>query len=63
MGKGKGGGNVTKKVGRNDDRKCGKGFKKNPKTGREGANGKTVGGYSPAKLEIRAILRKMAKSK
>lgn len=62
MGKGKGG-KPSASTGRNSDRKCGKASKKHPKTGREGANGKTVGGYSPSKLEIRAIVRKMAKSK
>lgn len=32
--------------------------KKNPKPNNYGANGKTVGGYSPAKLAIRAQKRK-----
>ena len=34
--------------------------KKNPKPNGKGANGKTVGGYSPAKLEERALKRKYA---
>lgn len=39
------------------DRRNGKAAKKHPRTGREGATGRTVGGYSPARLEIRAHLR------
>jgi hypothetical protein len=34
---------------------------KRVKTGREGATGRTVGGYSPAKLEIRAAKRAFTK--
>lgn len=57
MAKGKGGGQPAKK-GRNDDRACGKAFKKNPKPNNYGANGKTKGGYSPAKLAERELKRK-----
>lgn len=39
------------------NRKNGKPSKKNPKTGLEGITGRTVGGYSPAKLAIRASKR------
>ena len=48
-GKGKSGGN------RNDNRKCGKAFKKRPRKQRK--TGRTVGGYSPAKLKIRELKR------
>lgn len=34
--------------------------KKNPQPNGKGANGKTIGGYSPAKLEERALKRKYA---
>ena len=34
--------------------------KKSPKPNGVGTNGKTVGGYSPAKLEERALKRKYA---
>lgn len=57
MAKGKGGA-PAQKTGRNDNRACGKASKKHPKPNNYGANGKTVGGYSPAKLEIRALKRK-----
>jgi len=42
----KGGGRAANKPG-----------KKNPKPNNYGANGKTIGGYSPAKLEERALRR------
>jgi hypothetical protein len=35
----------------NTDRKCGKAWKKNPRKQRK--TGRTIGGYSPAKLKIR----------
>lgn len=57
MAKGKGGA-PAQKTGRNDNRASGKASKKNPKPNNYGANGKTVGGYSPAKLEERALKRK-----
>ena len=41
---------------RNSDRKNGKAWKKAPKVNRK--TGKTVGGYSPAKLAERASKRK-----
>jgi hypothetical protein len=44
-GRGKSGGT------RNDNRKCGKAWKKNPRKQRK--TGRTVGGYSPVKLKIR----------
>ena len=44
-GRGKSGGT------RNDNRKCGKAWKKNPRKQRK--TGRTIGGYSPAKLNIR----------
>jgi len=46
---GKGGGS------RNDNRPNGKAFKKNPKVQKK--TGRTVGGYTPAKLAIRATKR------
>lgn len=57
MAKGKGGSPAPSKTGPSD-RASGKGRKKNPKPNNYGANGKTVGGYSPAKLEERALKRK-----
>ena len=42
---------------RNNDRKCGKGWKKRPKKPNQGATGRTIGGYTPAKLEIRVKKR------
>jgi hypothetical protein len=48
-GKGKSGGS------RNDNRKCGKAFKQRPRKQRK--TGRTIGGYSPAKLKIRAYKR------
>ena len=57
MAKGSGGG-AAQKTGRNDNRASGKASKKNPKPNNYGATGRTVGGYSPAKLEKRAIKRK-----
>ena len=48
----------AKNVGMNSDRACGKAFKKNPKPNNYGATGRTKGGYSPAKLEQRALKRK-----
>jgi len=53
-GKGKSGGT------RNDNRKCGKAWKKNPRKQRK--TGRTVGGYSPAKLKIRAQKRAYVKT-
>ena len=51
MGKGK-----SKSGGsRNDNRKCGKAFKQRPRQQRK--TGRTIGGYSPAKLKIREIKR------
>ena len=43
---------------RNSDRPNGKAWKKKPKVAKK--TGKTIGGYSPAKLAIRAIKRKKA---
>lgn len=40
---------------RNDDRPNGKAWKKNPKKLRK--TGRTIGGYSPAKLELRKLKR------
>lgn len=40
---------------RNDNRKCGKAWKKNPR--KPNKTGRTTGGYSPKKLEQRAIKR------
>jgi hypothetical protein len=40
---------------RNDNRPNGKASKKHPKTNRK--TGRTIGGYSPAKLKIRAATR------
>lgn len=40
---------------RNDNRKCGKAWKKNPRKQRK--TGRTIGGYSPAKLKIRELKR------
>lgn len=40
------------------DRACGKARKQNPKPNNYGANGKTKGGYSPAKLAIREAKRR-----
>jgi hypothetical protein len=48
----------AKNVGMNSDRACGKASKKNPKPNNYGATGRTKGGYSPAKLEQRALKRK-----
>ena len=54
MGKGKG---RSKSGGtRNDNRKCGKAWKKKPRKQRK--TGRTIGGYSPAKLKIREYKRK-----
>ena len=51
MGKGK-----SKSGGsRNDNRKCGKAFKQRPRKQRK--TGRTIGGYSPAKLKIREYKR------
>lgn len=51
MGKGRGkSGGV-----RNDNRKCGKAWKKNPRKPRK--TGRTIGGYSPAKLRLRELKR------
>lgn len=54
MGKGKGRGKSG--GARNDNRKCGKAWKKNPRKQRK--TGRTIGGYSPAKLKIRELKRK-----
>ena len=40
---------------RNDNRKCGKAWKKKPRKQRK--TGRTIGGYSPAKLKIREYKR------
>lgn len=40
---------------RNDDRPNGKAWKKNPKKPRK--TGRTIGGYSPKKLELRKLKR------
>ena len=42
----------------NNDRKNGKAWKKKPKVAKK--TGRTIGGYSPAKLAIRAVKRKKA---
>lgn len=47
---------TVKSTGRNNDRKNGKAWKKKPKVQKK--TGKTIGGYSPAKLAIRAEKRK-----
>jgi len=53
MGKGKG---KSKSGGsRNDNRKCGKAYKQRPRKQRK--TGRTIGGYSPAKLKIRELKR------
>lgn len=44
---------------RNDNRPNGKAAKKHPKTNRK--TGRTVGGYSPAKLKIRTATRAQIK--
>lgn len=53
-GKGKSGGT------RNDNRKCGKAWKKNPRKQRK--TGRTIGGYSPGKLKIREQRRDYVKT-
>ncbi len=53
-GRGKSGGT------RNDNRKCGKAWKKNP--GKQRKTGRTIGGYSPAKLKIREQRRAYVKT-
>jgi hypothetical protein len=53
-GKGKSGGT------RNDNRKCGKGWKKKPRKQRK--TGRTINGYSPAKLKIREQRRVYVKT-
>jgi hypothetical protein len=55
MAKGKGLKPAPVKVMANEGRKNGKARKKNPKTPRK--TGRTIGGYSPAKLAIRAKKR------
>jgi hypothetical protein len=56
MGKGK-----SKSGGsRNDNRKCGKAYKKRPRKQRK--TGRTIGGYSPAKLKIREQKRAYVKT-
>jgi hypothetical protein len=44
----------------NDNRKCGKAFKQRPRKQRK--TGRTIGGYSPAKLKIREQKRAYAKA-
>ena len=44
---------------RNDNRPNGKAVKKHPKTNKK--TGRTIGGYSPAKLKIRAATRSQIK--
>jgi hypothetical protein len=56
MGKGRGKSGGT----RNDNRKCGKAWKKNARKQRK--TGRTVGGYSPAKLKIREQKRAYIKT-
>ena len=51
MGKGRGKSGGT----RNDNRKCGKAWKKKPRKRRK--TGRTIGGYTPAKLKIREYKR------
>jgi hypothetical protein len=53
-GKGKSGGT------RNDNRKCGKAWKKKPHKQRK--TNRTIGGYSPAKLKIREQRRAYVKT-
>jgi hypothetical protein len=53
-GKGKSSGN------RNDNRKCGKAYKQRPRKQRK--TGRTIGGYSPAKLRIREQKRAYSKT-
>lgn len=48
---------ATSGKGRNDSRPNGKAWKKRKRTGEEGANGKTVAGYTHAKHEIRFAKR------
>jgi hypothetical protein len=56
MGKGRGKSGGT----RNDNRKCGKAWKKSPRKQRK--TGRTIGGYSPAKLKIREQKRAYVKT-
>jgi len=58
MGKGKGKGKSGGS--RNDNRKCGKAFKQRPRKQRK--TGRTIGGYSPAKLKIREQKRAYVKT-
>ena len=44
---------------RNDNRKCGKAWKQRPRKQRK--TGRTIGGYSPAKLKIREHKRAYVK--
>ena len=53
-GKGKSGGT------RNDNRNCGKAWKKNPRKQRK--TNRTIGGYSPSKLKIREQKRAYVKT-
>jgi hypothetical protein len=53
-GKGKSGGS------RNDNRKCGKAYKQRPR--KQPKTGRTIGGYSPAKLKIREQRRAYVKT-
>ena len=45
------------KTGRNDNRACGKAAKKNPRPNGQGTTGRTIGGYTPAKIAKRAFKR------
>lgn len=45
---------------RNDNRKCGKAWKKNPRKQRK--TGRTIGGYLPAKLRLREQRRAYVKT-
>jgi hypothetical protein len=45
---------------RNDNRKCGKAYKQKPRKQRK--TGRTIGGYSPAKLKIREQKRAYVKT-
>jgi len=56
MGKGK---STIKTKGRNDERKNGKAWKKNPKVHPKKTNPERIGGYSMAKLAQRAAKRKI----
>ena len=57
MGKGKGKASPAPAAKNGSERRNGKAKKKHPHTGNEGRTGRTVGGYSPAKLAARALKR------